>query len=104
MDDNKKKVYLERIHQYIDRTEQIKHRVQSTIAKGRVALNVAIDEDSTGHSYRSLFGKYLNADVKEIIIEESYLLDRYQVYNKSIYSITTASIFTISMLICFCFL
>lgn len=79
MDDNKKKVYFERIRQYIDRSEQIKDRIQATIAKGRIAANITIAEDSTGHSYEALFGKYLDENIREILIEESYLQDRYHV-------------------------
>lgn len=84
IDERKKKIYIERIRQYIDRSEQIKDRIQATISKGRLDSNVVIDEDSTGHSYPSLFGKYLNEEVKEILIEESYLQERYHVYKKFI--------------------
>lgn len=78
-DSNKKKVYLERIKEYIDRAEQIKLRVQRHMESGEIVANIPIDENSTGHSYKSLFGKYMNADVKEILIDEPYIAERYQV-------------------------
>uniref|UniRef100_T1PJ68 Microtubule interacting and transport protein n=1 Tax=Musca domestica TaxID=7370 RepID=T1PJ68_MUSDO len=80
-DSNKKKVYLERIKEYIDRAEQIKLRVQRHMESGEIVANIPIDENSTGHSYKSLFGKYMNADVKEILIDEPYIAERYQFQN-----------------------
>lgn len=76
---NKKRVYGERIREYIDRAEQIKIRVQKHSETGEIIANIPIDDDSSGHSYKSLFGKYLNADVKEILLDEPYLTERYQV-------------------------
>ncbi|XP_013116647.1 MIT domain-containing protein 1 [Stomoxys calcitrans] len=77
----KKKVYYERIKEYIDRAEQIKIRVQKHAETGEIVANIPIDENSCGHSYRSLFGKYLNTDVKEILLDEPYLTERYQFQN-----------------------
>lgn len=42
---------------------------------------IHIAENSTGHSYDKLFGKYLDGDVQEIIIEEPYLGRPFQLYN-----------------------
>ncbi|XP_061393504.1 MIT domain-containing protein 1 [Musca vetustissima] len=80
-DTAKKKVYLERIKEYIDRAEQIKLRVQKHMESGEIVANIPIDDNSTGHSYKSLFGKYLNGAVKEILIDEPYFTERYQFQN-----------------------
>ncbi|XP_075161914.1 MIT domain-containing protein 1 isoform X1 [Haematobia irritans] len=77
----KKKAYYERIKEYIDRAEQIKIRVQKLAETGEIEANIPIDDNSTGHSYKSLFGKYLNDKVKEILIDEPYLNERYQYQN-----------------------
>lgn len=75
----RKKVYYDRIKEYIDRAEQIKKRVQKHVSQGKLVSHIPIDEGSSGHSYASIFGKYLNVDVKEVLIEEPYLVERYQV-------------------------
>ncbi|XP_073836500.1 MIT domain-containing protein 1 [Musca autumnalis] len=80
-DKAKNRVYMERIKEYIDRAEQIKLRVQRHMESGEIVASIPIDENSTGHSYKSLFGKYLNGDVKEILLDEPYLTERYQFQN-----------------------
>lgn len=77
----KKKVFYERIKEYIDRAEQIKDRVQKHVIRGELVINKPIDDNSTGNSYQSLFGQYLNADVKEVLLEEPYLYEKYQFQN-----------------------
>lgn len=75
----RKKVYYERIKEYIDRAEQIKLRVQRHVSQGELEQHIPIDENATGYSYSSIFGKYVNKNVKEILIEEPYLGKPYQV-------------------------
>lgn len=83
----KKKVFYERIKEYIDRAEQIKERVQRHVSQGELVSHNPIDEDATGYSYKSLFGKYITPQVKEVLIEEPYLVERYQVPTICIYNI-----------------
>lgn len=76
---SKKKVFYERIKEYIDRAEQIKDRIQKHVIRGELVVNKPIDDNSTGNSYQSLFGQYLNMDVKEVLLEEPYLCEKYHV-------------------------
>ncbi|KAM7358155.1 MIT domain-containing protein 1 [Cochliomyia hominivorax] len=78
---SKKKVFYERIKEYIDRAEQIKQRVQRHVSQGDIVSHIPIDEDGTGYSYKTLFGKYITPEVKEVLIEEPYLVERYQFQN-----------------------
>lgn len=80
----KKKIFNERIKEYIDRAEQIKKRVQNHVSHGELIAHISIDENSTGFSYKTLFGKYINSNIKEVLLEEPYLIDRYQVKRKLI--------------------
>ncbi|XP_017466627.1 PREDICTED: MIT domain-containing protein 1-like isoform X2 [Rhagoletis zephyria] len=64
-DESKKKILCERIKEYNDRMRQIKERVQKHVIGGELVSSIPIDEDSVGNSYRNLFGKYLDAEVKE---------------------------------------
>ncbi|XP_067629988.1 MIT domain-containing protein 1-like [Eurosta solidaginis] len=77
----KKKVFYERIKEYIERAEQIKERIQKHVTRGELVTNIPIVENSVGNSYQSLFGAYLNADVKEVLIEEPYLHERHHFEN-----------------------
>ncbi|XP_023302016.2 MIT domain-containing protein 1 [Lucilia cuprina] len=81
----KKKVFYERIKEYIDRAEQIKERVRRHVSQGELVSHNPIDEDATGYSYKSLFGKYITSDVKEVLLEEPYLTERYQFQNLIIF-------------------
>lgn len=78
---SKKKVFYERIKEYIDRAEQIKDRIQKHVIRGELVVNKPIDDNSTGNSYQSLFGQYLNMDVKEVLLEEPYLCEKYHFQN-----------------------
>lgn len=75
----KKKVFYERIKEYIDRAEQIKRRVQTHVSQGELVNHIPIDDGDTGYGYKTLFGKYITSEVKEVLIEEPYLVERYQV-------------------------
>ncbi|XP_075161916.1 MIT domain-containing protein 1 isoform X2 [Haematobia irritans] len=77
----KKKLYCERTKEYIDREKQIKVRVQKLLQTGEIDANIPIRENSTGHSYKNLFGKYFNNQVKEILIDEPHLFKRFQYQN-----------------------
>lgn len=100
LDVSKKKVFYERIKEYIDRAEQIKDRVQKHVTRGELVKNIPIDDNSTGNSYQSIFGQYLNVDVKEVLLEEPYLHEKYHVCvnsNDSMrWSITTKYICAVS--------
>ncbi|XP_017466624.1 PREDICTED: MIT domain-containing protein 1-like isoform X1 [Rhagoletis zephyria] len=80
-DESKKKILCERIKEYNDRMRQIKERVQKHVIGGELVSSIPIDEDSVGNSYRNLFGKYLDAEVKEVLLEEPYLYEKYQFQN-----------------------
>uniref|UniRef100_A0A1A9WFL4 MIT domain-containing protein n=1 Tax=Glossina brevipalpis TaxID=37001 RepID=A0A1A9WFL4_9MUSC len=78
---DKKKVYHARIKEYLDRAEQIKERISRLGQSGSLLHSVSIEDGATGYSFHTLFGKYLSNDVKEVLIEEPYLAERYQFQN-----------------------
>lgn len=61
------------------RAEQIKEIYKSQISKGQLVDKRHIIENSTGHSYDTVFGKYLKDDVTEISLDEPYIRENYQV-------------------------
>lgn len=63
----------------MNRAEEVKKLVQKWNTKGEICDKIHIIDGATGYSYRRVFGKYLKTDIKEIIIEEPYLKDHYQI-------------------------
>ncbi|KAL9911594.1 MIT domain-containing protein 1 [Glossina fuscipes fuscipes] len=80
-DAGRKKVYHSRIKEYLDRAEQIKERISRFGHSGSLLHNISIEDGATGYSYYTLFGKYLSNEVQEVLIEEPYLIERYQFQN-----------------------
>lgn len=66
-----KNICLERMQQYANRRDQIQSHVYRLAANAKLLDQITIAENATGRSYRSLFGKYLNGHVREILIEET---------------------------------
>ncbi|XP_037937690.1 MIT domain-containing protein 1 [Teleopsis dalmanni] len=80
-DDEKKKKFLQKIKEYIEQAEKVRTRIDTLRRCGNHVTEVHIEDDATGYSYDVLFGTYLNAGVKEILIEESYLREKHQLKN-----------------------
>uniref|UniRef100_A0A1B0DJ55 Uncharacterized protein n=1 Tax=Phlebotomus papatasi TaxID=29031 RepID=A0A1B0DJ55_PHLPP len=80
--DSSKKKYLEnKIKEYRDRACILKEQILKWSIRGEIKDKIHIVENSKGHSYKSLFGKYLNDVVKEILVEEPYLREYFQLTN-----------------------
>lgn len=61
------------------RAELLKKQISEQQSKGAIVDKIHIIANGTGYSYESIFGKYLDENVKEICLEEPYLRDYYQV-------------------------
>ena len=87
-----------KIEGYMTRAEVLKKQIalpkdpEDSVTSSQKASKVAtlqhqqiiIEENSTGHSYATLFGKYLNEDVTEIEIEDPYIRIFHQVSVKPV--------------------
>lgn len=78
-DEAKKKGFLTRIKEYMDRADAIKARVNGKLMLGEVVSHVSIDENDIGHDYDQLFGKFMDKNTVEILLEEPYMTQNYQV-------------------------
>lgn len=65
----------------MNRAEEVKKLVQRWSTKGEICDKIHVIDGATGYSYRRVFEKYLQDDVKEIIIEEPYLKEHFQICN-----------------------
>lgn len=78
-DEVKKKGFLTRIKEYIDRADAIKARVNGKMMLGEVVTHLSIEENDTGNDYDQIFGQYMTDKTIEIMLEEPYLTQNYQV-------------------------
>ncbi|XP_075168320.1 MIT domain-containing protein 1-like [Haematobia irritans] len=67
--------------QYMDQAKRVNERIKQRIEPGRILENISIEQNSIGHSFNSLFGKYMTTDVKELYVAEPYLHQDYQFKN-----------------------
>ncbi|XP_032575051.1 MIT domain-containing protein 1 isoform X2 [Drosophila sechellia] len=80
-DEAKRKGFLSRIKEYMDRADAIKARINGKLMLGEVVSHVSIDENDTGFDYDQLFGKYMDDKTVEIMLEEPYMTQNYQYHN-----------------------
>lgn len=78
-DPNKKLHFQKKIDEYMTRAEQIKVQINEQRIRGEIVDKIHIIANGTGYGYETIFGKYLNDNVKEISLEEPYLREYYQV-------------------------
>lgn len=81
----KKEHFQRKIGEYISRAEQIKKKIKEQQNRGEIKDKIHIIANGTGYSYETIFGKYLNDEVKEISLDEPYLREYYQVSCRSLY-------------------
>ncbi|ALC44827.1 CG14985 [Drosophila busckii] len=80
-DEVKRKGFLTRIKEYMDRADAIKARVNGKLSLGEVVTHISIEEDDVGYDYEQIFGKYMDSKTVEIMLEEPYLAQNYQFQN-----------------------
>ncbi|XP_030836133.1 MIT domain-containing protein 1 [Strongylocentrotus purpuratus] len=80
-DQIRKQAFRQKIEQYMERAEKLKNHVDSQIEAGKYHQAIQITNDSTGHSYRSMFTPYLDELVTEVHIEDPYIRSNHQIYN-----------------------
>ncbi|XP_014211190.2 probable protein phosphatase 2C T23F11.1 [Copidosoma floridanum] len=76
-----KKHFQTRAAEYMDRAEKIKNMIDYKKSIGQYRELVKIEENSTGHGYSSVFGRFLDNRINEILIEESYIRTFHQCQN-----------------------
>ncbi|KAL5290721.1 MITD1 family protein [Megaselia abdita] len=59
----------------------LRMKLKTVQSKGKAIERILIADGAKGHSYKSLFGKYMSDGVKEILIEDPYVWEHYQIQN-----------------------
>lgn len=81
MDSAKKTRFREKATEYMDRAETLQRQIEQAKKSGDFHEHIDILADSTGHSYESLFGHFLDDDVVSIHIEDPYIRAHHQIVN-----------------------
>lgn len=77
-----KKTYLRgKIEEYMNRAEQIKDKVAKLKDEGKYHEQISIENNSTGYSYDSVFGRFLDEDVIDVKVEDPYVRSFHQCQN-----------------------
>ena len=81
MDGGKKAKFREKANEYMNRAEQLQKIIDNAKKSGDFHEHIEIQADSVGHSYESLFGRFLDCDVISIHIEDPYIRAHHQIVN-----------------------
>lgn len=52
---------------------------KNIVVSTKLFKKIQIEEDSTGHTYESIFGQCIDDHLTEVVIEEPYFIQSYQV-------------------------
>lgn len=80
-DDSTKAYLRKKVEEYMNRAETIKKLVLQQKEAGQFHEQVHIENNSTGHSYKTLFGRFLDDDVNYVSIEDPYIRTFHQCQN-----------------------
>ncbi|RZF40402.1 hypothetical protein LSTR_LSTR010989 [Laodelphax striatellus] len=80
-DEEKKKYLRSKMDVYMRRAETLKKHINDEKSKGTYHEVLRIENDSIGHSYDSVFGRFLNKDVTSIVVQDPYVLAFHQCQN-----------------------
>ncbi|XP_031370313.1 MIT domain-containing protein 1 [Apis dorsata] len=80
-DPAKQKYFAIKASEYLDRAEKIKILIEKEKATGTYRELIKIETDSIGHGYGTVFGRFLDATVTYINIEDPYIRAFHQCQN-----------------------
>lgn len=82
VDDSAKNYLRKKVEEYMNRAESIKKLVLQQKEAGQFHEQVHIENNSTGHGYKTLFGRFLDEDVQYVSVEDPYIRSFHQVSRK----------------------
>ena len=80
-DKEKKNKYRQKAEEYLGRTEKVQQIIDKEKENGKYHEQIKIEANSTGHSYDSIFGRFLDNEVREISVEDPYIRAHHQITN-----------------------
>lgn len=81
IEDSLKKQHIRlKIEEYMTRAEILKKHIENTKDSGSFHEQLKIDNNSSGHSYEQVVGRFFDGDVIQIDIEDPYIRTFHQVF------------------------
>ena len=80
-DKEKKNKYRQKAEEYLGRTEKVQQIIDKEKENGKYHEQIRIEANSTGHSYESIFGRFLDNEVRQISVEDPYIRAHHQITN-----------------------
>lgn len=80
LDENDHLILRQKIDQYMSRAESLRNDCGQTV-NVKYLEQRRIEDNSTGHSYESIFGKCLDDLLTEVTVEDPYITAHHQVDN-----------------------
>ena len=80
-DKDKKAKYRLKASEYLDRSEKVQEIVSKEKENGKYHEHIKIEANSTGNSYNSLFGRFLDEAVTTVWVEDPYIRAHHQIVN-----------------------
>uniref|UniRef100_A0ABM0MBA7 MIT domain-containing protein 1-like n=1 Tax=Saccoglossus kowalevskii TaxID=10224 RepID=A0ABM0MBA7_SACKO len=71
----------ERINDYMTRAEKLKQHIEDVKTAGQYHEQYHIAKGSTGHSYKTVFSKFIDEFLTEVQVEDPYIRNTHQIYN-----------------------
>lgn len=78
---DKRKYLRDKIEEYMKRAELIKANIKKLKEEGNYSEQINIENNALNHSYKNVFGRFLDDDVNDIRIEDPYIRSFHQVQN-----------------------
>ena len=80
-DKEKKSRYRQKAEEYLNRTEKVQQIIDKEKENGNYHEQIKIEANSTGHSYESIFGRFLDKEVVQMTVEDPYIRAHHQISN-----------------------
>lgn len=77
----KKEALKQKIEEYMRRAEFIKRHIEKEKDLGKYHEQISIENNSTGHSYNSVVGRFLDSEMTTVRVEDPYIRNYNQCRN-----------------------
>ncbi|KAK2179966.1 hypothetical protein NP493_464g01045 [Ridgeia piscesae] len=77
----KRQRFRQRITEYMDRAEKLKAHIDEEKETGKYHEQVHIENNSVGHGYERLFGRFLDSSLTAVEVEDPYIMSNHQLSN-----------------------
>jgi len=80
-DKEKKGKYRQKAEEYLNRSEKVHEIIAKEKENGKYHEQIKIQLNSTGFSYETIFGRFLDSNVRKITVEDPYIRAHHQIVN-----------------------